>query len=96
MTTPPPDPARFDLKRWLITRADNHRRNLELLLTGAGVFFLGVGLIVWANQSLPSSVQQELVALGGLLCMTGGGLTALLGYLSLSLLRLFKFFNDDP
>jgi hypothetical protein len=26
----------------------------------------------------------------------GGGGTALVGYLGLSILRLFKFFNDDP
>ena len=96
MPEPSQDQTRFNLKSWLIARADNHRNNMELLITGAGIFFLGVGLIVWANQSLATSVEQELIALGGLLCMAGGGLTALFGYLGLSLLRLFKFFNDDP
>ena len=75
MPKPAQNQTRFNLKSWLIARADNHRNNMELLITGAGIFFLGVGLIVWANKSLASSVEQELIALGGLLCMKVYGIS---------------------
>lgn len=82
-------------KHWLLKRADNHRGNLQLLIIGAGIFFSGAGIIVWSNHALPSSVKQELLALAGFGCLIGGGLTALFGYLGLSILRLLRFFNDD-
>jgi len=40
-------------------------------------------------------MQQELAGLAGMVLVVGGGITALIGYLGLSLLRLFKFFNDE-
>ena len=81
-------------KHWLLKRADNHKDNLQLLIIGAGIFFSGAGIIVWANQALPSSIKQELLALTGFALLIGGGITALLGYLGLSILRLIRFFND--
>lgn len=84
------------IKAWLLKRAENHRANLQLLIIGAGVFFIGAATIVWADHNMPVSLKQELVGLGGMLLLVGGGLTALTGYLSLSILRLLKFFNDDP
>ena len=84
------------IKGWLLKRAEDHKGNLRLLIIGAGIFFSGAGIIVWANHVLPSSLEQELIALAGSLMILGGGGTALVGYLGLSILRLFKFFNDDP
>jgi len=83
-------------KAWLLKRAANHRANLQLLIIGAGVFFIGAGTIVWADHNMPVSLKQELVGLGGMVLLVGGGITALTGYLSLSILRLLKFFNDEP
>jgi len=80
---------------WLLARADNHKNNLQLLITGAAVFFIGASFIIWADQSLVSSVRQELIALIGLIMCAAGCLTALLGYLGLSILRLLRFFNDN-
>jgi len=86
---------RQNLKSWLLKRAANHRANLQLLIIGAGVFFIGLGVIFWADHNLPVSLKQELVGLGGMVLVVGGGITALIGYLALSILRLFKFFSDD-
>ena len=91
-----PRPRLSAIKDWLIARAENHKGNLELLISGAGVFFVGAGVIVWADQTMASSLRQEIIALVGMLFMVGGGLTALFGYLGLSILRLFKFFRDEP
>lgn len=97
MEKPELQPGKFQrFKGWLIKRADDHRGNLQLLIIGAGIFFAGAGIIVWANHVLPSSLEQELIALAGMLLILGGGGTALIGYLGLSILRLIKFFNDDP
>lgn len=90
-----PEQAR-SLKSWLLKRADNHRANLMLLIIGAGIFFSGVGIVFWADTYMPVSMKQELAGLGGMVLVAGGGLTALIGYLGLSILRLFRFFNDDP
>ena len=51
---------------------------------------------MWADHNMPVSLKQELVGLGGMVLLAGGGLTALTGYLGLSILRLLKFFNDAP
>jgi len=83
------------LKSWLLKRAENHRANLMLLIIGAGIFFSGIGIIFWADTYMPVSMKQELTGLGGMALVAGGGVTALIGYLGLSILRLFKFFNDD-
>lgn len=80
---------------WLIKRAENHKNNLLMLITGAGVFFVGVALIIWVNHAIPSSVEQELIALSGMIMCIIGSIVAFLGYLGLSILRLIKFFNDD-
>ena len=98
MDNPPeqPDSGFQRFKGWLLKRADDHRGNLQLLIIGAGIFFSGAGIIVWANHVLPSSVEQELFALAGMVLLVGGGGTALIGYLGLSILRLIKFFNDKP
>jgi len=85
-----------NLKSWLLKRAENHRANLMLLIIGAGVFFSGIGIIFWADTYMPVSMKQELTGLGAMVLVAGGGVTALVGYLGLSILRLFKFFNDDP
>lgn len=85
---------RSRLFTWLCKRGENQRRNLTLLLTGAGLLFSGGAIIIWADSYLPSSVEQELIALFGTLLAIAGIATALFGYLGLSLLRLFRFFQD--
>jgi len=91
---PQPDDHQ-NLKGWFLERAANHRANLQLLIIGAGVFFSGLCIIFWADHNMPVSLKQELVGLGGMVLVVGGGITALIGYLALSILRLFKFFSDD-
>lgn len=91
----PQNNARQRLKVWLLKRAANPRANLLLLIIGAGIFFIGAATIVWADHNMPVSLKQELVGLAGMVMVVGGGVTALTGYIGLSILRLFKFFNDD-
>ena len=76
------------------TRGDDQKSNLLWFISGASLFFLGAALIVFANQAMPSSIKQELIASAGLLLLTAGGIVALIGYLGMSLFRLITFFTD--
>ncbi|MCF7981596.1 MAG: hypothetical protein K9K86_06395 [Pseudomonadales bacterium] len=80
---------------WLHRRGENQKQNFLLLIIGAGTFFFGAGIIIWADNSIAPSVEQEIIALAGTLLSLTGVLTALLGYLGLSLFRLIKFFHTD-
>ncbi|MGB0466656.1 MAG: hypothetical protein ACPGF7_03875 [Pontibacterium sp.] len=86
---------RTRLKRWLIRRADNHRQNLIILLTGFCTFFVGLLLIAVSEYLLGSSLLQEALALIGLIIVGIGIILAAFGYICLSILRLFRFLSDD-
>ncbi|NVK44287.1 MAG: hypothetical protein HWE39_23885 [Oceanospirillaceae bacterium] len=83
------------LQRWLLSRADRPRQNLNLLLTGFALFTAGAGAMVLAEHLLADGWQRELLALGGLILAGAGSILAAFGYLCLSLLRLYRFLNDD-
>lgn len=83
------------IKRFLLRQTDNPRRNLNWVLSGAILFFIGLGLIFYAEKNVPSSLQQELTALAGLACLSIGGILAASGYICLSILRIFRFIDDD-
>lgn len=75
-------------------RSDNQKSNLLWFISGAALFFLGAALIVFADQAMPSSIKQELIATAGLILLTAGGIGALIGYLGMSLFRLIPFFTN--
>lgn len=89
----PPPSNRFIA--WLYKRGDNQKKNLQLLIIGAGMFFFGAAVIVLADRTMASSIEQEVIALLGTLLAGAGILVALFGYLGLSVLRLLKFFDDE-
>lgn len=85
------------LRHWLRERADMPQQNFRLFVMGAFVFFLGIGTIVLSNKMMLPSLRQELTVMLGLVIAVIGGITATLGYLALSLLRIFTLFDkkDD-
>ncbi len=83
------------IRRWLLRRADNYAQNLRLLLIGFGLCFGGILLIAAAELLLAAGLLAEVAALLGLILVAAGCILAALGYLCLSVLRLFRFFNDD-
>ena len=98
MTTPEPPvkPAlRSRFSAFLRRQTDNPRRNLNRVVSGAMLFFAGLGLIYYAEKQLSSSLGQELTALIGLACLVIGGILTASGYISLSLLRIFRFIYDE-
>ena len=63
------------------------------LIQGAILFSFGLLIIVVSERTLQPSVNQELIALIGLLLAGLGVLWASIGYLSMSVLRLYHMLN---
>ena len=79
----------------LIRRADNVKQNLQILMVGIGIFLLGFAALVVAQFALAESLSREVIALIGLLVAIIGAIIAAFGYISLSLLWLFRFLLTD-
>jgi|ETN07SMinimDraft_1059922.scaffolds.fasta_scaffold103234_2 nitrate reductase gamma subunit len=77
-------------RQWVSTQAGNERRYLTFFSIGATLFFAGAGLILLANKRIAPSFEQEAVAMTGLLCAGAGALLASIGYIMLTILRLFR------
>ncbi|MCA6064275.1 hypothetical protein [Thalassolituus marinus] len=86
-----------NIRHWLRQRANMPQQNFRLFVMGAFVFFLGVATIILSNKMMLPSLRQELMVMLGLVVAVVGGAAATLGYLALSLLRLFTLFDkkDD-
>ncbi|MCV6589786.1 MAG: hypothetical protein OIF57_12245 [Marinobacterium sp.] len=83
------------LRHTLLARADRPRENFRLMMAGFITFMVGGALVAGSGLLLNASLLQELLAAVGLIMMGGGIILAALGYISLSLLRLLRFFIDD-
>ncbi|MFT6188300.1 MAG: hypothetical protein ACJAW8_000237 [Oleispira sp.] len=81
--------------RWLLKRADRQADNIWIFTLGAVGFFFGMGIILYAENALSASVGQEIIVLLGFILAIIGGIAAIIGYLSLSLLRFLSFANRE-
>lgn len=84
-----------NLRQWLLHRADQQADNVWIFTVGAVVFFMGMGIILYAENALAPSIGQEIIVLLGFVLATLGGFAALVGYLSLSLLRFLRFASHE-
>jgi uncharacterized membrane protein YcjF (UPF0283 family) len=81
---------------WLLSRADKQADNIWIFALGAVGFFFGMGIILYAENALAPSIGQEIIVLFGFLLAILGGIAAIIGYLSLSLLRFLRFASREP
>ena len=72
---------------------NNPRLALIKMIQGGLLFAFGVLMIMVSNQVLSDSITQELIALVGLIIAGAGVLWTLVGYLSMSILRLYHMIN---
>lgn len=82
------------IREWLHKRANSPRENFSLLLSGFGVFALGLALVTAGQYLMPTGLNAELAALAGLILIGVGIILAAAGYLSLSILRIFSFLDS--
>lgn len=82
----------------LLDNAGSPIQHLSFFVGGAVLFFCGIAALYMANSRLQPSLDQELVALGGLLVAGIGALLAAFGYIGLSLIRVLRLISnhDDP
>lgn len=66
----------------------------KYFVISAITFLIGMGTVVYVNILLPSSAQQELFALGGLVLGIPGGLVAMYCYIRLLFTRFKNFFDS--
>lgn len=83
------------IRQWLHARADSPQQNFSLLLTGFGLFALGLILVGTGQYLFTPGMGAELVALLGLILIGGGIILAAFGYISLSVLRILSFLDKD-
>lgn len=86
----------MSLKTRLIKMSQNTRQNLRRVTVGTIIFFVGAGLLMWAEGATHlAALRRELVALLSLITMGIGASLSLLGYLGLSAFRIYRFLNTD-
>ncbi|MBL4796890.1 MAG: hypothetical protein JKY50_05725 [Oleispira sp.] len=83
------------LHNWLLHRADQQTENIWIFTLGAVGFFSGIGIILYSENALTPSVGQEIIVLLGFLLAIIGSIAAIIGYLSLSLLRFLRFASRE-
>ncbi|SBS27763.1 hypothetical protein MSP8887_00724 [Marinomonas spartinae] len=72
---------------------NNPRLALLKMIQGGLLFAFGSLMIMVANRVLEDSIQAELIALLGLIIAGAGVIWTLVGYLSMSILRLYNMIN---
>ncbi|MBJ7552965.1 hypothetical protein [Marinomonas spartinae] len=72
---------------------NNPRLALLKMIQGGLLFAFGSLMIMVANRVLKDSIQAELIALLGLVIAGAGVIWTLVGYLSMSILRLYNMIN---
>lgn len=72
---------------------NNPRLALLKMIQGGLLFAFGSLMIMVANRVLVDSLQAELIALLGLIIAGTGVIWTLVGYLSMSVLRLYNMIN---
>lgn len=80
---------------WLLKRADQQADNVWIFALGAVGFFFGIGIIIYAENSLSPSLGQEIIVLFAFVLAILGGIAAIIGYLSLSVLRFLRFARGE-
>jgi cytochrome c biogenesis protein CcdA len=80
---------------WLLNRADKQAENVWIFTLGAVFFFFGMGIILYSENTIVPSLGQELIVLFGFILAILGGIAAIMGYLSLSLLRFLRFASRE-
>lgn len=83
--------VRNRLVTWLKRHTEDDRQSLARFTTGGFSFAAGMMVIILADQLLDPSLSQEWVSLIGLILVVIGALTALWGYLKISLFKILLY-----
>ena len=85
----------FKLKRLLQKQATKTQQNLTFILVGFALSLLGIALVMGGEYMVSDPLHREIVALVGIVIITISCILALIGYISLSILRIFYVITND-
>ena len=81
------------LHKLALKLGQNPKLALMKLIQGGLLFAFGVLMIFVANNLVIDSIQREIIALIGLVIAALGVIWSLIGYLSMSVLRIYHMLN---
>lgn len=84
---------RSSLHKAAMKLGNNPRLALMKMIQGGLIFSFGVLMIFVSDRVLTDSIPQELIALFGLIIAGAGVIWTLIGYLSMSILRIYHMIN---
>ena len=82
------------LHKLALKLGNNPKLAFARLLQGGLIFLFGSLILILSERMISDSIQQELMAILGIIVAAVGILLALLGYLSMSVLRLYHIINN--
>lgn len=82
------------LHKLALKLGNNPKLAFARLLQGGLVFLFGSLILIVSERVMIESIQQELMATLGIIIAGAGVLLALLGYLSMSIFRLYHIINN--
>lgn len=85
------------LHQLAIKLGNNPKLAIMKMVQGGLIFLFGALIIMVSDKVISSSISQEILALFGLMVSAAGILWTLIGYLSMSVLRLYHMISkkDD-
>lgn len=83
------------IKYQLQLRAVKTQQNFTLILVGFAMALIGIGLVMGGEYLVSNTLHRELVAFLGVVIIAIGCLLTSVGYLSMSLLRIFYVITKD-
>lgn len=73
---------------------NNPKQALVKIIQGALLFVFGSLILIMSDRVIAPSHQQEILALFGVVIASTGALWTLIGYLSMSVLRIYNMINS--
>jgi len=81
------------IHRLALKLGNNPALALKKLIQGGLVLLFGILIVMTADRVITESIIQEIIALLGLIIAGAGALWALIGYLSMSVFRIYHIIN---
>lgn len=81
---------KHSIHRLAIKLGNNPVLALKKIIQGGLILLFGILIVITADRVIAESIIQEIIALLGLIIAGAGALWALIGYLSISVFRIYN------
>ncbi|MCB5161637.1 hypothetical protein [Marinomonas algarum] len=84
---------RHAIHKFAMKQGNNPRAALVKMIQGGIVFVFGVLILMVADRVVIASLEQEIMALFGIILAGAGVIWTFVGYFSMSILRIYHMIN---